>query len=397
MLFFSVWAFSHFRHQALEALHLQNSESARSHARELTSKLNKFQLLPLALSDNTDVTTALENTSEANIAGLNEKLAFFAKETSAAHIYVVDTEGVTLASSNYLSHDSFVGRSFVFRPYFQRALSDKSGSFFGKGARTGKVGLFLARRIDRDGAPLGVVVVKVEFESMVSNWGKTNSDALVVDYDGIVLFSTVEELAFTTLQPISPDRLASIEETRQFWEEQLAFAPIDLFTNGQGRDNNDHPIVHDSVNVSHVDWRIIRTTKTHQALNGANTRALLWTILVASGFALVGYIFHRRSEHARLQRQHTEKLEAEVQRRTLQLSSANNQLKNEIDQRKAMNARFRAAREELAHANRLGSIGTITASVAHELKPAHCRRTGLCRKRTKTQSTWKDRRCGRKL
>ena len=367
MLCFSLWVFSHFRHQALEALHSQNTETARSHARELTTRLNKFQLLPLALSENSDVAAALQHRSPKDIQALNEKLAFFADETSAAHIYVVDAQGNTLASSNYQSEDSFVGRSFAFRPYFQKALSDQKGSFFGKGTRTGKVGLFLSRRIDRNETPLGVVVVKVEFESMVSNWTETNSEALIVDYDGIILFSTAKDLEFKTLRPLSKERLLQIEDTRQFWGEPLAPAAIELSSDGQGRTSQGDLIVHDEVTVSQVDWRIVRITKTHQALTGADTRAWLWTILIAASLALIGYVFYRRSEHAHTQRLHTEKLEAEVERRTLQLSVANNQLTNEIDQRKAMNARFRAAREELAHANRLGSIGTITASVAHEM------------------------------
>ena len=367
ILVFVAWTFSSFRHAEIEELHAENVDVARSHVRELNSKLNKFLLLPLALSDNPDVANALDAKSVEDVATLNEKLAYFKEETSAAYIFVVDAKGRTLASSNYRAEDSFVGRSFQFRPYFQEAMRDQEASFFGKGARTGKVGLFLSRRIDLDGVPMGVVVVKVEFDTIVSNWREANSKTLVADEHGIVLFASERDLVFTSLKRVPQTRLEEIETTRQFWGESLDLIPLVLFDNGLGKDSEGKHILHDEVSVPVVNWRLVRTTNTQSATASADARAMLWSFLLATTIALVGYVFYRRAQHAEQQRKHTELLEDAVQKRTAQLSVANEKLTDEIAQRKTINSRFRAAREELAHANRLGSIGTITASVAHEM------------------------------
>ena len=53
--------------------------------------------------------------------------------------------------------------------------------------------------------------------------------------------------------------------------------------------------------------------------------------------------------------------------RTRELSEANARLRVESTERAEADRRYRAAREELAQANRLGTLGQVTAGVAHEL------------------------------
>ncbi len=73
---------------------------------------------------------------------------------------------------------------------------------------------------------------------------------------------------------------------------------------------------------------------------------------------------HQPGERAAARR---EALEAEIAARTGDLRLANDRLRVEITERMAADQRFRAAREELAQANRLGSLGQITAGIAHEI------------------------------
>src|SRR3546814_6150920 len=59
-------------------------------------------------------------------------------------------------------------------------------------------------------------------------------------------------------------------------------------------------------------------------------------------------------------------LEREVAARTQDLRAANAELKAASELQAENDRRYRASREELAQASRLGSIGQITAGVAHE-------------------------------
>ncbi len=87
-------------------------------------------------------------------------------------------------------------------------------------------------------------------------------------------------------------------------------------------------------------------------------------LLVSGGIAAFAV---RSADTRRLQRDARVRLEREVTARTAELSHANAQLLVESEERVEADRRYRAAREELAQANRLGTLGQITAGVAHEI------------------------------
>jgi len=116
-----------------------------------------------------------------------------------------------------------------------------------------------------------------------------------------------------------------------------------------------------------LGWRHVRLEPIQPAIDSANDRVRLATLIfglaVSALMVLVAWSAtrQRRNEAARAS------LEEQVSRRTSELTDAYNSLRGEAEERERADRRYRAAREELAQANRLGSIGTITASVAHEI------------------------------
>jgi two-component system C4-dicarboxylate transport sensor histidine kinase DctB len=95
----------------------------------------------------------------------------------------------------------------------------------------------------------------------------------------------------------------------------------------------------------------------------ARTAVLAMFVLVV----LVLAWLYRAHEKRQLQIEARRALEREVAARTFELSESNRRLTEESEERARADRRYRSAREELAQANRLGSIGQITASVAHEI------------------------------
>jgi len=293
----------------IETLRTDALREARAQSSELGSELQKFSLVPIILRENPDVLAALSVGSNSNIEKLNFKLKSLTEQTHATYIYAIDKSGRTIASSNFDLPDSFVGRDYRFRPYFLRAMQDGESKYYAKGQTTGRAGLFLAGRISNAGEALGVIVVKVEFNDIAERWSNPASTSFVVNQDGIILFSSDMALNFKTLKPLTPAREVEIMEARQFG------------------------------------------------------------IILLVGVALFSLmlIYRRRRQKETEKAAVTELLKSEVARQTKELSETNEKLEHEIGQRESVNLRFRAAREELAQANRLGSVGAITASVAHEL------------------------------
>ena len=355
------------RQAAIENLHNQGISIVTTQANELKSKLQKFLLVPVILSENPDVTQALNDSEHSATLRLNEKLKSLSEQTDATYIFAVDKQGRTVASSNYQEADSFVGRDYKFRPYFKQAMSEGKAEYYAKGETTGRPGLFLAGRVSNDLGPIGAIVVKVEFSDISSRWNDPFSTSFVVNNDGIILFSGDTELNFSTIEDLSDAKQAEILEARQFGLEPLSPSNLDLNASPYPLDKQGQKTVMSQVEISELDWRLIRTNPIKLAISDANNRAQLTILLVGGGLLTFMLLWRRRIFKEIEKTKLTNLLKSEVAKRTRELSETNEKLEYEIEEREKVNIRFRAAREELAQANRLGSIGAITASVAHEL------------------------------
>src|SRR5665811_980965 len=83
-------------------------------------------------------------------------------------LYVMDLNGDTLASSNWRASDSFVGKNYKFRPYFQGAITGQTGRYIAKGVTSAKLGYYLARPVRVADQIRGAVVVKISFDTLQS-------------------------------------------------------------------------------------------------------------------------------------------------------------------------------------------------------------------------------------
>ncbi|GGE82268.1 sensor histidine kinase [Sphingomonas prati] len=356
------------RRAAVAAQAAESMRAARTHARLLESELQKFRLLPLVLDEYPDVRAAMKTRSDASPAArrLDGKLALLAARTGASAIYAIDPAGFTVAASNAGRPDSFVARTYGFRPYFVQAIRTGHAEYFALGNVSGRAGLFLARRIMDGPRVIGVVVVKVEFQGIARSWAAAGGTTLVVDHRGIVLIASDPALRFTTTAPLSAAERAAIRTSLQFGDKTLPPAPFAIAGTG-GHDRRGQPIVVGTVAVDLPGWRLLHVVGLAPALRAADARVRSATFVLAVLLAALAAAWAWRAARAARTRASAEQLKAEVARRTIELSDANDQLRIEVAERERADRRFRAAREELAQANRLGSIGTITAGVAHEI------------------------------
>ena len=338
---------------------------ARSHLGLLTSELQKFRLLPLVLAEYPGVARALAGGDAAAARRLDETLELLASRTDAAVLYAVDARGRAIAASNWRSPTSFVGQDYTFRSYFNEAMARGQSEVFALGSVSRRPGLYLARRIDAGGRPLGVIVVKVEFDRLEREWAQSPGATVVVDARGLILVTSVSAWRFHPTRSLSAPAIAALRRSRQFGASPPTTPAFTL----AGRDAVQRTARY---RVAAVAAPIEATRLLHLAplappLAAARTQALLWGSGLLLLAALAGGIGLRGAERRRMQAQAQAALEREVVRRTAELRDTNARLVVESEERAEADRRFRAAREELAQANRLGSLGQITAGVAHEI------------------------------
>ena len=105
----------------------------------------------------------LVSPSEANLAAANRVLDKFQKALDVDVCYLLDRQGLTIASSNRNSLDSFVGHNFSFRPYFKQAMAGQAAKYLALGTTSKKRGAYYSSPVLAPGwrrRPVGVAVIK---------------------------------------------------------------------------------------------------------------------------------------------------------------------------------------------------------------------------------------------
>jgi two-component system C4-dicarboxylate transport sensor histidine kinase DctB len=341
-------------------LHDEARRVAVRQVRLFASDLAQFRLLPLVLGEYNDLGEALRRGDPAARRRMDGKLRLLADRTGAPVIYLIDRTGGTVSASNAGSAESFVGRNYRFRPYFVRAMQQGAAEYYAVGNVSGRPGLFLARRIGPAADPAGVIVVKVEFDQLVRVWRTDPGQTLVVDGRGIVLFATDPGERFRTTRLLTPATLVDIASAAQFGDTPLRPSRYTVAAGGTAIMPGGVRAVAGAAAIPVPGWRLVHVMPVAAALREAANLARLIGLVAALVAGLVAAFLLWRLTRAADAARDRARLETAVATRTAEL-------RDEIAERTRIDLRFREAREELAQANRLGSLGSITAGLAHEI------------------------------
>nr|WP_209023245.1 ATP-binding protein [Sphingomonas jejuensis] len=310
----------------------------------LDSEVARLRLLPRALAEDRDVLGALAGQGPAR-AALNRKLETLATDTGAAVLYVIGRDGVAIASSNWRTPQSFVGTDYDFRSYVREARARGEATEFAVGTVSRRPGLYFARR-NSDG---GIVVVKLEFGGIERAWARAGGTSIVTDAAGVVMVTSAPAWRFATTRPLSPTAMAVVRDAALLGDRPLPALPFDGDRLAGVR------VIGASAPAQLPGWTLTLFRPVGPALVAGRVAALVTALSVLGLLALVWVV----RERARLGRRRTAELEQAVGARTAELA-------REMDERAAVEARAAELREGLRQANRLATLGQVTASVAHE-------------------------------
>lgn len=343
----------------------------------LRSEIDKQRTVPFILARDGLVRDILTRPAPEGISVVNEKLLALQQGTHASAIYVIDSNGMTIAASNYLEDQSFVGNDYRFRHYFAGAMSDGQANQYALGTVSGRPGLYLSERVGTEAEPLGVVVVKMELAEVEEGWRQSGRITYVTDERGIVLATSIPEWRFHTLAQIEPARAAAIRESLQFGDAPLEKLPVNpadvdgLVQAVSGSANGLFMSFSDAVSAGPPGWRLhILVPADRPIMSAVFIARLVSALALGLSFAAAAWLAQRRRREKMRREELTRtaaELETRVAERTAALSNANERLRGEISERESAEARVLRLRDDLAQANRLASLGQITAGVAHEI------------------------------
>ena len=354
------------RERATDALNDQAAAALPLAAAALVGVVEKQRLIPTVLARDPEVIAHLAAPAPAAEARLDEKLAEIVAESGATVIYLVDKEGEAIAASNAGEPGSFVGSNYGFRDYFSRAMRDGSAAQFALGTVSGRPGLYLSRRVDSILGPLGVVVVKVEFDELEARWRDSGFVVLVTDPAGVILVTSRQDWRFDSLPELAAEGTDAAGAPP---------APVTLRGAGLARIDGEgggwYARATGPVGAAAPDWKMTLLAPAGNAPLAAARNAQVIVVLAGVLLAAAGLALARRrrgaaARQAALARMNAE-LESRVAERTEDLNRSNSALAAEIAERESAEDRVRRLRDDLAQANRLSILGQIAAGVAHEI------------------------------
>lgn len=312
---------------ALDAVRAEAGNDAAILAAGLESELNKFSLVPRVLAVDPEVAALLAG-QRGQKAVLNRRLAALARQTNAAAIYLMTADGLTLAASNWDRPDSFVGSNYGFRDYFAGAMRAGTFTEFALGTVSRRPGLYIAERVGPADRPLGVVAVKVEFDILERKWRDAKGGVFVTDADGVVVLASNADWRFRATGDTPYINRDPARDAMRFGTAPLVPltlpAPITMVEKIQP--------------IAPLGWELhlLSDPAPQLAAAIANGRLMVLLGLVLAGIAGGGVFVWLRRRQAQA--------------------------------RAALAEQTAMLREQLHQANRLATLGQVTAGLGHEIR-----------------------------
>ncbi|HEP8484491.1 TPA: two-component system sensor histidine kinase DctB [Pseudomonas aeruginosa] len=343
-----------------EQLAEQNRQTLDLYVANLLGTLRRYEELPQILGGLPVLRQALQQPGDPLLQKIaNEALADIRRRTGADVIYLLQPDGTTQVASNWAQADSFVHRNFAFRPYYREAMQGRLARFFGLGTTSIKRGYYFASAVKEGSRIIGVLVVKVDLEHIERLWGNSPEQLLVIDNYGVVILSSREDWRFHASRPLSAAERDEIHANIPYPVQDPK--PLRLQQSAWLSQSRTLPETGWTVSIYAPRTLIERPVRSVLLIGGATLLALLLllTLLTLSR----RHYLDRIALEAEAKRQ----LEERVLERTRELENANAQLQQEIHEREQAQRELMRAQDEVVQAGKLTALGTMSASISHEL------------------------------
>ena len=255
-----------------ERLTIARTKSTRNRVSYLLSENLKSVK---ALAGLYELKHVLVNPNEKTLSNSSYLLDHFRKALEANVCYLMDSEGVTIASSNRNELKSFVGKNYSFRPYFKNAMQGIPSVYMALGVTSGKRGVYYSHPVYLENLtnPAGVIVLKSSVESLELELKELQdqheSITLITDPNGVIFMSSQKEWLYRTLWSISDEKIIEILESRQFGNSPLEWIGLEGKNQNHAVSKSGNKyLLHRAEIDSYQGWSVVHLTSLDSISKG---------------------------------------------------------------------------------------------------------------------------------
>ncbi len=341
---------------------LQAGSALRLAVSALSGQLKRYEPLPALIADHDDIKELLTRPADQ---GLRMAANVYLREINAllrsSDIYVMTMDGETIAASNYDDPATFIGQNFSYRPYFQDAAQGRQARFYALGTTSAKRGYYFASPVSVAGSIRGVIVFKVDIDAIEDSWRGGEYKIIVNDPEGIIFMSGSPAWLYSSVLPLTRERLARTAQSRRYSDAVLRELPIErsrLASHALMRiaePDGAREYLALSQYVAEADWTVNVLMDTGSVHSQARTAIAALVLLICVAGLAGGVLIQRRArlnERIDMESRAKAELERRVEERTADLARVNLEL--------------RKTQADLIQAGKLAGLGQMSAALSHE-------------------------------
>ncbi|MBF0318561.1 MAG: hypothetical protein HQL01_01980 [Nitrospirae bacterium] len=327
----------------------------------LTNKIDGYSVYPLILSENFPIKDLCANPSNSGV--VNTYLSHFNNAIGASATYVLNKDGIAIASSNWNSPESFVGKNYSFRPYFRRAVKGVSDKYVAIGVTSKAPGYYVSSPVKKDNVVTGVVVVKYNLDLLTPKTKEVMGKLLITDGNDVIFTSNDEAFQFYTMRKLPEGVLSEIRENKQYEGSALQPLPIkselhhgdatlitlnpSALTSGR-----EAKYVVERLKLQENGWNVYLLSEVAELDKKIFVNMAIASSIIAMMFIVVLLLINLRLRKMKKKLiEHRVELEHKVNERTQELNDINEKLLVELVERRRLENALKIKTDELEHIN----------------------------------------------
>lgn len=339
-----------------QRLDQQVSSEAVNVSQYFNKQLERYQHIPDLLTSHYQIRQVLKQ--ETQTYALSKILLDIQKTSGASDVYVLDTHGDVIASSNFQSAKSYIGSNYAFRPYFYQAMQGNRWTDYALGLRSGERGIFFSAPIYADNEIIGVIAVKVDIDKFEQDteWlaGSNSAKFMVYGKDEVVFISNHPYWRLKQLRESDYYTWSEIQATHRYLDlQQQRLSNVITSTpyldksvwQIESSPQRHEQYVYGKAKLPLLDLDFVMLLPVSEARDKVQVSLILSSLAYTLLVTVMVFVFRRVAGYRQLIFTRNA-LESEVVQRTQQLESAH---------------------QALVQSAKLATIGQLSASVNHEI------------------------------
>ena len=235
-----------------------HAETIKNH---LSSFLSESLKSVRSLAGLKELQKALSKTDDESLVKANSILDHFKRALDVNVCYLMDHDGNTIASSNRNASDSFVGKNYSFRPYYQQAIQGHPAIYTALGITSKKRGVYCSHPVKKEGGnkPTGVAVIKASIEPIEEEFSQAYEGiVLLTDPRGVIFISNRKDWLYHTLWKLSPKEISQISRSQQFGKGPWNWVGLDMKDMKHAVDDSGNEYLIHKIEIDNYQgWNII--------------------------------------------------------------------------------------------------------------------------------------------